>query len=860
MIRKVIIACVVFSLPLSVWGQFSSERSALNNIEKQKWEKAYNQLRKVLDKDSLHAAAHFVLAKYFFAPQNPGFQIDSAHNYYVNAIHDFQLSPVRLRDKMKRLPLDSAVLSRLGAQIDSAAFARASLADTEDAYRKFLTTFTTALQRDSAIHLRDAAAYRVAEEKNTYNAFATFVSKYPKAREATAARERYETLLFQDKTADKRLASYERFLKEYPNTTYRHQAEQRIFEISTASGSVALYQQFLERYPDSYLAPRVRNMYYHLLPDDEREAATMFTSDSLDHVQDLEAGYLVPFLKESRFGFMNPAGNEIIPPDADDIADDYRCGNITEDVLVLPGKLLSRNGSVIYHGQASSLDDLGQGFLLVETDSCVKVVHKTGFIVGDTCATDARLLANRLLALKRNDRWSIWTLSGVMLQPYSWEDVSSLQDIIVYRDMGKIRLATVEQVAAIANGAQLKLNDVYDEVKPWPGNRIWVRAGDYEGVLDQHLNAFVNFDKHTLTSTFFGAQGVSPAGITTFAQTGEASPMFRQVQVHEPWVSAKANQSWRLFDVIKRAYISPSYDSIAQAGPFAIGINADSVHIYFPAGVAAAMAQPVRFEFVPGQDTSAFIIIDQAGKRALYNHQGKKLFAVTYDKVQYAGQGFFIISKREKKGLIDREGKTVLPIEYDAVGTAGKGTVSLLRAMKFGLYDYEKRKLIRPVYSKNIIPYTAGILTAFKPGGYGFVAWDEKPLSQFDFSEIQYWNDTTALVRKGDRWALYSIPHKRYEVEDIKSVKSIRDKAGDRVVIIRQGDDYGVIGSRAGIIIPIRYSDVINVGSPEVPLYFTEKHVEEASLFVVIYYDHTGKMIRREVYEQDDYEKIYCHN
>jgi hypothetical protein len=61
------------------------------------------------------------------------------------------------------------------------------------------------------------------------------------------------------------------------------------------------------------------------------------------------------------------------------------------------------------------------------------------------------------------------------------------------------------------------------------------------------------------------------------------------------------------------------------------------------------------------------------------------------------------------------------------------------------------------------------------------------------------------------------------------------------------------------VIIPVKFSDLVNVGSAEVPLYFTEKHVEEASLFVVIYYDHAGKILRREVYEQDDYERIYCH-
>ncbi len=141
-------------------------------------------------------------------------------------------------------------------------------------------------------------------------------------------------------------------------------------------------------------------MYYHLLPDDEREAATLFTSDSLDRVQALEAGYLVPFLNNGRFGFMNPAGEEIIRPEAEAINEDYVCGDITEDVLVVPGRLLSRNGSGDLSWKRRSPGRSGARLCSVETDSCVSVIHKTGFTVGDSCLEDARLLANHFAGAK----------------------------------------------------------------------------------------------------------------------------------------------------------------------------------------------------------------------------------------------------------------------------------------------------------------------------------------------------------------------------------------------------------------------------------------------------------------------------
>jgi hypothetical protein len=95
-------------------------------------------------------------------------------------------------------------------------------------------------------------------------------------------------------------------------------------------------------------------------------------------------------------------------------------------------------------------------------------------------------------------------------------------------------------------------------------------------------------------------------------------------------------------------------------------------------------------------------------------------------------------------------------------------------------------------------------------------------------------------------------------MDDIRDIRVVRDSPQEKLFIIQQNGDVGVISNKKGIVIPLKFSDIVNVGSPDLPVYFTEKHVAEASLFVVIYYDHQGKLLRREVYEQDDYDRIYC--
>jgi hypothetical protein len=95
-------------------------------------------------------------------------------------------------------------------------------------------------------------------------------------------------------------------------------------------------------------------------------------------------------------------------------------------------------------------------------------------------------------------------------------------------------------------------------------------------------------------------------------------------------------------------------------------------------------------------------------------------------------------------------------------------------------------------------------------------------------------------------------------IDNIKDYKLEQNTLQKKLAIIYQGLNHGVIDSQNGIIIPLSFNYIINVGSTEKPLYFTEKNIPEASIFVVIYYNAQGKMLRKEIYDQADYDRIYC--
>jgi hypothetical protein len=837
----------------------SAERTALNNLRKQKWERGHAQLRKSLQKDSANATAKYVMALYFFMPKNPAFQIDSAHQYALQTMMDFRKANIKQREKMKKFPLDSVIIITLYQQLDSAAFEEAKSINTENAYLHYLGTFPKALHETQAIELRDEAAYLDALKQNIYQSFASFLQRYPQAHQAGEAQRRYDKLLFEAKTKDKKLKSYENFLTEYPASPYRNEVEKNIFEISTAAGDGNVFDAFVKKYSQSAYAHKAKDILYHILIENEHHEVlpTYLDNDSIKFVETLRKGYLVPFLKDGKFGFMDVHGKEVIEPQAEDIDKQYLCGNITEDVLVIDDKIISRNGKVIYHGHVDDLDDIGFGFLTLSNDKGITILHKTGFTIPETAVQDVKMLSGKFIALKRNNRWALWTLAGRKIVNYDWDDITCIVDVIVFKKQGKCKLLKAFEVGQLANQQPFKNQDFFDDVKQLKQNLIWARTGEFEGILDQNLNATVPFEKHILSTADCGIISTTAYGKKIYNLKNNTAGVFENVKANEQWTAVRQTSSWRLFNAQNYHYQSAAFDSIGFIGPFAIGYDYDSMTVYLNPNHSIQFLR-ARVEFLPSKDSLSYLIVEEGDKKNVFTNEGVKLFTVVYDKIAFAGNGIFIVSKKEKKGLIGSDGKLLLPLEFDAIGGVNNKVVSVLKSMKFGLYDVSQKVLIKPQFDKNIGRYNSKVLTAFKDGLFGFIGWDGKPITKFEFNEIMFWNDTTALVKKDLQWMLYHTATQRVLMSNIKDFKILLTSSDEKIAIVHQDNNYGVLSNRKGVIIPVNFTYVKNVGAVEQPMYFTEKHIEEASIYVAIYYDKKGELLRKQVYEEDDYEKIYC--
>jgi hypothetical protein len=859
LIRRFILILVVGAVPYASKAQFVSERSAMNNIAKGKWEKARGQLTKMLQKDSIHAGAEYAWSQYFFSALNPDFQIDSAYSHIRQALADYQQTPVKEREKLLKIPLDSNVLIVHRQRIDSAAFARARKANTEAAYLDFLERFETAAQKTEAIALRDEVAFADAARENTYQSFLAYAEKYPASAFASEARARYDRLLFEAKTSDQKLATFEAFLAQYPGTPYRAEIEQQIFEKLTAGGDASSFERFIRKYPASGNVKLARNILYHLLKEDERTLMPVLATDSIRRVQVLEKQYLVPFLKDDKFGFMNERGEELIKASTTVVPDEYLCGNITDELLIVDGKIITRTGVNLGRTRAHEVEPLGYGFLLLEDNDCVTVMHVSGFLpAANECLQDARLLAKNYLLLKKNNRWSIRTLTGRQLIPYEWDEIQLLGEAVAFKKGGKSRLVRLKDLAKIADQHPPTFSKEYEAINLWSDGLLWVKNASEEAVLTQSLNEWIKPARQQITQAFFGAVSQTSAGYVLHDKRAGPSRHYYRVKVQQPWVLAQQEGVWHNIDLLTKKELSQAFDSVSFVGPFFVGINKDSVRIHFFKNTTLQLPKLAGAQFLPGKDSMFFLMLEEAERKVVYNTKAEKLFTVPAEKLEYNNEGYFTFTLRQKKGLLSMEGKVVLKPEYDALGPVTGNVVATLKEKKFGLIDLARKKEIKPEYDKNLTVYDHNRLIAFKNNVCALIGWDSKPVTPFEFEEIIYWNDSSALVKKNFRWMLYNFIEKKVVSEKIKGYRQVSDSPEEKIMIIQQENAYGVLSNKRGMIIPATFSDIVNVGSVTQPLYFTEKHVEEASIFVVIYYDKNGVQLRKYVYEGSDYEKIYC--
>jgi outer membrane protein assembly factor BamD (BamD/ComL family) len=834
-------------------------RQAQSRMEKGKWTEAKELLKKAAKKEGVSIELSFVWAQWFFSKTNPGYQVDSAYRYCQQAIQQLQQLEENSADRGLRLGLDSTQFFLYQEKIDSTAFADTKEVNTENAYESFIQRFPASRQRSSAVELKDEVSFLEALKINTYESFEQYARLHPTSHRVNEAKVKYEKLLFDSKTKDRKLRSFVAFARDFPNSPYRELADRQIFEIATARGDTSAFLQFIRDYPTNKWKTTAVDWLFHFYADYERSVPKSLLNDSLRKVIQLNESYWVPVLDNGKFGFINSSGETALAPRFETIEERYLCGSIFDDVLLTNEGLISRDGRRIFP-RSSIQQSLGYGFYKIGDSTCVKVIHKSGRGVIKECLQEVKMLGSRFLTIKQKGRWKLVTLTGrPLLGESSWDGIDLVEGVFVLSRLGKKIVMSLPAIASTADGNLVSEELVFDDVSRVGVDRLLVRNGSLEGLINSKLEFVVPLGRQTLSVKPFGLirKVDDQYSVADLAKELEGK-WWDKISLSKQWLLLKRGTLQQLFDLNTKRIIGSS-DSCWFAGGLAFTKQKDSVRVHFNSYRALTFSKESRLHFIKSRDSVRYFYTEGKLKRTVYDIlSGQRLFTHEFENIESFGEQLFLISWKGKKGLISKTGKLALPIEYEAIVQLKDDYWSVYKDKKFGLFDWKRKRLVKPIYNRNIGMLNNDVLIVYKDEHFGLTNWNGKALTAFEFDEIQPWMGDLVWYKQNGEWSLKNVRSGKVEVDHVKEFEVVSNAPAEKSMLIRRENLYGIISSKKGIVIPTTFNSINNVGTDEHPLYFTVKEVKEAQIYAVIYYDQLGKRIRKQVYEEPEFEKIVC--
>jgi len=869
---------IIFFLSIGVTQAFGFGKRAFRLLEKDEYSKLREYLDKSLDKDSINPGARYVYSLLFLHEDYVGYDIDSAYQYIQSAIRDWAFVDERDQQKLQRLNVSDSTLRQHKAKIETHAYRRSRVLHTLEHYKFFLDQFPGAAATDSVIYHRNTLAFKKAAEVNTYESYRDFMYTYPDARQIDEARKRYEQLLFRSKTSDGRLETYIRFLKNNKDTPHRAEAELNIYHIVTANNAVDGYMWFLNEYPNSVHRSRAVNYLYHLYK--EKSGPQSFLNrfdfarrnDSLVQVVQAEQQCMVPVFENNNYGFMDQHGYTLIDYLYDSINNTLLCGNIRTDVIEIMDEnnpmIVNRLGEVVYRGKYDEMEDLGYGLLRIREADKYGLIHKSGKVMLETDFDGIERLGSAFIKINIGGIWGLVSYSGKQILPVRYNAITSENEFVFVERNGRFAVSNVNTLKKQVEGYEPSLFFAYDDYMMMDDNHVLAFVDDSEVLIDDKLESKSKTENHEIHSFFDGWLVKVPTGYRVYDLIFYplSDNVYSETLKNNRNLAIKKQGKWAVYQLNEPFPESFSYDSVRFLSEhITLLMKGDTVWAEFKqdtlmdiSGYESVRVLQPQLSGVSLDSIPQYLLVEQERELWVYNQQGTRIIQGRYDEVTPLGKIYLAVKRNNKVALYHRSGQELLGMHYDAIGNYERGFVSTLANGKFGIYNYHRKIMLRPRHSKILRPYNQYYYISAEEGKQGIINLDNAFISDDRFSQVQYWNDTSALVQLEEMWGIYDLKNQVMAYKDIKLFEWIKNERNNKLLLITKASGTGVLSSTDGELISPTFNDVYNVGTIEQPVFFAEKFIKEADFYIVIYYQHDGAIARKQVFSEEEYWKIYC--
>ena len=527
----------------------------------------------------------------------------------------------------------------------------------------------------------------------------------------------------------------------------------------------------------------------------------------------------------------------------------------------------------------------------------------------------------QFIKFRVGNQWGIKSFSGRTLLEPAYEAIDEYGPFLVLERGGQLAV-TSRQALLAAMGSSLPLDAVYDDVALLEGPFLLAYQGEQETVIDEQLKVVVPLGEHSVVRRFSNDSSAADRWLLKRTETvqrlvgdslvTERQPAYslyppedssdtthyRKAFYNDQWLALQGTDQFSLIGYQHSDSSRALYDSIQVLGNHfvltfqALGTGQDSVTVLMDQGIRRTFSLESRGKgrlspsfrllrtngMVMPEQLREYLLVDPAYEPPMsIDSRGQVIAERAITNATVYPSGLIVVEQGNNQGLIDSLGKQLLPPQYDGISNyEPPGTLSLFKGKKFGLYQYPSGTLIEPIYESALTLYARldsaarSLFVAKENGKYGIVTATNQRMTPFAFERVVYWNDTSALVKADDQWMIYrldssttnwsSLREENILYQGIEDFSFFRENEPEQLLRIYANNAYGVLSSRQGELLPPTYDGISLLGDPATNdyLFFTEKYVSEADLYIMIYLNAQGKLVKRLALTAEQYDRLYC--
>ncbi len=817
---------------------------------------------------------------------------------------------------------DAAQTKNAVAKRNQLAYQAAADIDTYEAYKTFMETYPEAEEYPQAQERYNTLVFRDKTRTGDLQGYLNFLEAFPDS----PFRSQAEQQVLEITTASNQFADYENFIRKYRQSKHMPLALNLFFHLYKNRYSA---ESFFAQYPELPLLDSLKTIYQNanrmLAPVFEDGHYGLMNSEGtypFTTAYDLiPADYLCEGVEDEVVHLVNLQDSEAV----------HRLLNKSGGLIYEFTTPVPNDQSLKTIGD-NYIKSLGAGLYLAKTDEMgYALLHQSGARLlpnGDMSSwlADAILLPTEMqrdeqqphfqfISYQVDGLWGLSTFTGRIILRPEYESIETLDAFVVLRKNGKAAVTNRDAIVGVANQRPLELSFIYDDVSLLDDRHVIAYTDDYESVIDSNLNVVVPLDRHNVIRKIENSDLQSSRWLLredrTEAYVKNDTLLNRTASVYylydkqkeqkrsatydkaffsDNWLALKNREGFQFIN-LRKSTEPQRYDSVKLVGEnFALlykyfDEGKDSVTVLFPNERKLALASPENISFLllkpngGSSDREYLLVAPAQGPKEVWSQYGQRIMMDKFRGVRVFGPGLFVVEKNRDKGLLDSLGNELLPFSYEEISSYQEGLLTVFDNRKFGVYQHETQKLISPRYEAALRAYGSPVwlsedsvyiqrFIAREDGQYGIINDQDLQLTDFDFDNIVYWNDTAALVKQEGVWSIYRLSTEEPYDEDkdyliyqgIEDYDLLEATKQEKLYKIYKKGGYGILSDQRGELLAPTYDDIRLLGSIADPhsIFLAEKYVPEAELYIVIHLNTSGEIIKRQALTSEQYDKVFC--